>query len=1107
MLAGMFAACSTGNVYGQAKAEEEEEAIVLSPFVISSTSDVGYQATSSLAGTRLNTKLRDLGSSISVVNQEFIKDSATTSIGDLLVYTTGTEVGGAFGNFTNSSLDRGRSSQQDNRGAPEQNTRVRGLVSAEVSRDFFITDFGFDSYNVERVDISRGPNSVLFGVGSPGGVINYTTKRPVLHRDAYLVSSRVGERGTHRQIVDLNKVIVKGRLGVRGVFLYEDENYKQRPAYEKDERFFGTIEGVLWEGKRSGLLGTGKLRFDYEGARVQSTPPNVIAPTDNIVNWYMVPNTASISAQTGQAAPARYSDGSFVSQAMHDRFGANAPFRGSFAQLLPWFITVGQIYNDPTSGNAPRVGFTDPASAGLQAIEGRVVGRFDWLTQSNLVEETWTTGFTARSFQNTDIYDFKNNLITGRLESRADKFNSSTVAFEQLLMDGKAGFELSYNAQALSRRTDFPFSNYRSADVWIDNNLWHGNGQPNPNAGRPFMVSRDWGNHGLSKIDRSTKRLTAFYDLDLKKLVSTRAGSWLGRHIFSGIVEQADREQLSRQYAMAVSSNDINMQVALDGLKGNIRRQLHAGFYVGPDLRGTPNYENVRLTGYLDVPRPKNGDTFTTFIRDPANNTIRNVTAFADEFLNTGTASKRVIDTKAVTLQSYFLNDHLVTLVGNRQDRVRDTLNVGGPRLADGSFDPAALRLAGQPSLDAKGDTNTVSLVGHFPQKLLFTLPYDSDLSVFWAKSENFQPTGFRQDVFLRSIPPPNGVTTEQGFMLSFLENRFSMRLNWYETKNNNISLDTNLATASTSAIMGWVNRLAEAQRIGVPFGFTVGGQPTGLANHYSSYDQVIQVLFNMVPEPMKSARNLRIDGVGVGLQSVSSDPVPGLASTSSFVAKGIEMEFVANPTGNWTMAVNVAKQATVQEGSGLELQDYYSRIQQSLVSANLWNTDIIDEPNVQGTITYRQRFTRDFLNPLAAINARDGAVSQEQRKWRVNLMTAYQFKNSAWLKGVDVGGALRWQDKAAVGYPILLVTSAGQTLQTPDLANPHYAPASWNGDVFIRYKREIVRGINWTVQANFRNLLGDQKLSPEVINPNGEWAVVRIPVERAFFITNTFEF
>src|SRR3954464_9708542 len=149
-----------------------------------------------------------------------------------------------------------------------------------------------------------------------------------------------------------------------------------------------------------------------------------------------------------------------------------------------------------------------------------------------------------------------------------------------------------------------------------------------------------------------------------------------------------------------------------------------------------------------------------------------------------------------------------------------------------------------------------------------------------------------------------------------------------------------------------------------------------------------------MVPDPMRTAANLRINNAGVGLQNVISDPVPGLASTSGLVAKGLEIELVANPTSNWTIGFNAARQQTVRSGSGHDLQVYYSQIQQAMVKANLWDTNIPDEPNIGSTnpISYQQRFVSGFLNPLASILARDGTVSQEQRKWRWNVMTSYKF-------------------------------------------------------------------------------------------------------------------
>ena len=1096
-------------------ATRDEAAVELNPFVVSTNRDVGYRANTSLAGTRINVELRDLGAAISVVTAEFIQDSGATGFDDLLVYTTGAEVGGNYGNFTNSTFDRGRPDQQDNRTNPENNTRIRGLVNAELTRDFFSTDFSFDSFNTERVDISRGPNSLLFGVGSPGGVINYSLKAPSFAKDRYTYSLRVGERGSHREVVDFNQILVPKRLAVRMSVLNDHENYKQEPSYKHDKRFYLAAEAVLREDKHQGWLGLTKLRGNFEAANVRTTPSNVIAPVDNIRDWYLLPNVASIVAQTGQAAPALYTNGTFQPQAMHDQFGANPPFRGSNAQLAPWFITIGQVFNTP--GKPALVGFTNPAYANLQGVEGRVtgVGAFDWLLQSNVTEEAWTAGFTARTFQNTAIYDFENQLISGLLEGREDKFRTSTVTLEQLFQQGKGGIELSFNAQSRNRRSQFPFADYRSTDVWVDNNLWVANGQPDPNAGRPLLISRDWGNYTVTDIDRSTYRATGFYDLNFQDYSKSLWTRWLGRHVFSGLAERTSREQLVQNYGMAVSSNDIDMQVVLNGLKNNIRRQLHAAFFVGPDLRSIKNYDDVHLSGWADAVAPQKGTTFQTFVRDTTNNTFKNVTAYADEYLNSGNARERIIDSHAIAWQSHLFEDALVGLVGYRRDRVRDTLNVGATTLADGSLDPRSLQMAAKPSLDASGNTRTGSLVGRLPLKQIgpllgrdVRLPLGADLSVFVDQSENFQPTGFRQDVFLHPIAPPAGETKEKGFNLSFLEERVNLRMNWYTTRTDNIALDTNLATSAVSPISGWINRLVEARRLNVPFGFDINGRSTGLANYYTGYDQILNTLLAMVPDPMRAAANLRIDSAGVGLANVISNPVPGLASTSSLVAKGLEIELVANPTPAWTIGFNAARQETVRSGSGRDLQQYYSLIQQDLVKAHLWDTNIPDEPNVGGTnpITYQQRFIGGFLNPLTSILARDGTVSQEQRKWRWNVMTSYKFSQRL-LRGFAIGGAVRWQDKAAVGYPVILTRSAGTVLQAPDLAHPFYTPSTWNGDVFLRYRRTIARNIEWTIQANFRNYLGDQKLSPEVINPDGSWAVVRIPVERTMFLTNTFAF
>ena len=78
---------------------KKDDPIELSPFVITSTQDTGYQATTTLAGTRLNTNLKDVGAAVSVYTAEFLADIHVTRLEDILTYTTSTEGGGQNGNF------------------------------------------------------------------------------------------------------------------------------------------------------------------------------------------------------------------------------------------------------------------------------------------------------------------------------------------------------------------------------------------------------------------------------------------------------------------------------------------------------------------------------------------------------------------------------------------------------------------------------------------------------------------------------------------------------------------------------------------------------------------------------------------------------------------------------------------------------------------------------------------------------------------------------------------------------------------------------------------------------------------------------------------------
>src|SRR4051794_4756184 len=101
-----------------------DDTIVLSPFVVTSGEDTGYQATDSLAGTRLRTPLKNIAASISVVTPDFLQDTGATNLADLLVYTTGTEVTGIGGNFGGFTANAGGSDNFSQRRQVNPTTRL-----------------------------------------------------------------------------------------------------------------------------------------------------------------------------------------------------------------------------------------------------------------------------------------------------------------------------------------------------------------------------------------------------------------------------------------------------------------------------------------------------------------------------------------------------------------------------------------------------------------------------------------------------------------------------------------------------------------------------------------------------------------------------------------------------------------------------------------------------------------------------------------------------------------------------------------------------------------------------------------------------------------------
>ncbi len=311
LAAGAMAALPSVS-FAQEEEESEDDIIVLSSFVVFEDEDTGYAAANTLAGTRIKSPLKDVGSAISVLTEELFEDTGATNAETILGYATSMEVHGVHGNFADGPGENhnGRFEQDTQRLEPQSAQRVRGLAKASLTRGFFLTDIPFDSYNSGRVDISRGANSLLFGIGEPGGIINNSVSKASVDRgNEGEIGIRVGERGSYRATFDYNGVFLKERLAARVALLREDTQYQQKPAFEIVKRAHIALEAVLLKNEKSSILGRSLFRGNFEFGRINGAPPLLIPPHDGFSSFFEPPDIATLQSVPGVVVPGYYSSG------------------------------------------------------------------------------------------------------------------------------------------------------------------------------------------------------------------------------------------------------------------------------------------------------------------------------------------------------------------------------------------------------------------------------------------------------------------------------------------------------------------------------------------------------------------------------------------------------------------------------------------------------------------------------------------------------------------------------------------------------------------------------------------------------------------------------
>ncbi len=149
----------------------------------------GYNATHSQIATKTSTALLETSQSVSVVTRQQMDDQGAQTVAQSMRYTPGvlTNPYGATHRYDYVAMRGFNDGSVDN-------IYIDGLKSMGDSGTY--STMQIDPYFLERVDILKGPSSVLYGRSSPGGLVALTTKKP-LYEDYHEIQATVGTQGQH----------------------------------------------------------------------------------------------------------------------------------------------------------------------------------------------------------------------------------------------------------------------------------------------------------------------------------------------------------------------------------------------------------------------------------------------------------------------------------------------------------------------------------------------------------------------------------------------------------------------------------------------------------------------------------------------------------------------------------------------------------------------------------------------------------------------------------------------------------------------------------------------------------------------------------------------
>ncbi|MBK1879376.1 TonB-dependent receptor plug domain-containing protein [Pelagicoccus mobilis] len=1104
---------------------DEEDIFELSPFQVDGSNDEGYRGASTTAGSRLNTELKDVSASVTVLTDAFMDDLGATDLTSALELVAGAETNelseqtsetvAAFGQYTGGDFGDPTAS--------EASVRVRGLGNAAKTQGFHEVFIGGDRYNVERAEFLRGPNSILFGLGTPAGLINYSTKKAHTSREINNVGLVADNWGTWRTSFDFNRALIEDKLAFRVAAKFGDQKYDVEHARERDNRAYATFTYRPFEKTT--------IRASYEEIDRFSRKPTYRLVHDNVSGWLPLYNdfySEQVSnGLSGDALEEALFDAGFWWDPT-DPSNTNASSVRSVSGIIdPDYdldgvghgrpagqVRLGDdldgkdnaliIYHDGAfpddelhgginlSGTRTPTGSRGPASARRTLIR----------TAHPL--ENRTTGFLDPQVTDPDIFpyhDFDLGSLPGNY--RDEENDKISFEIEQKITDDLyisfSGLHEDYTIE-----NNFPIISQTRA-IQLDNNRYmlyldeDGNRVPNPNFMRPFIYGRPL---GLYREQASESyQFQANYDIDFAEKFDSLG--WLGKHRITGVGNYRWSENF--EYRWETRAHNYIPDVMASGVRAGREdnfndggRRIYNIWYVGDAVQ--PGDTSLNINAMPSNIETEEEDLYYNYLTSTPNviSTSPTPVQLRRNSIGRGNWREQINKGMSGSIQSFFFNGRVVTLLGAREDSVYPYLRT---RQSDAAFNQAVGRIdpndpSGERELfandiersyyNARPDAvNPLEDVSSVSKSVIIHIIPDK-LRIFANESENFQVSNPRSDNFGFVIPPQGGETEEFGIGANLLEGKMDLRLSFYETSQVYANGPNWLPSQAIPGIENRIyNALEDADRLGEWWTYDVNAQRT-------------------------TAQYIRPDNVNDTQDSTSE----GFEFTGTYnPSKNLRFLFSVSRLENQVNNVSPRVEAWLSD----RMAFYGPFFEEGLNNDGTNNPDIFERDSdgnltnelADGTIA--RWFVDSVVGRYASDLAREGRPNLGVSEYTGKLVADYSFHDGRF-KGFSVGVNFIYEDGKVIGsnpkeVPVTELIPEFEDIpgfndpnnvvvaNVGDPDNPLFGDSVVTGGLKLGYKTKIMNDtVDWRIQLNASRLIDTSNeggfrvtgLNPETADSDG---------------------